>query len=92
MDFFTHRYLVHEKRRRMALDPVAHFHLNGGAVVWRLNWLADVSPLGFQNSYGLMCNYGYGLQDLTHNSDSYRMTGEIATSDSVQKLLPLHHE
>ena len=81
------RYLVQEKRRSRALDPVAHFHLSGGASVWRLNWLADLSPLGLQNSCGIMCNYHYCLQQLNVNSDSYRVTGRVARSDSVQALL-----
>lgn len=31
-------YLVGERRRRLALDPVANFHLRNGAQLWRLNW------------------------------------------------------
>lgn len=32
------RYLLIEKRRKYALDPVANFHLRNGAEVFRLNW------------------------------------------------------
>ena len=32
------RYLVHERRRNNALDPVANFHLRNGAQLWRINW------------------------------------------------------
>ena len=32
------RYLLVERRRRNALDPVANFHLCNGAEVWRINW------------------------------------------------------
>ena len=78
---------MNEKHRGKALDPVARFHLNSGASVWRLNWLADVSPLGLQNSFGLMCNYLYALPDLVRNSDSYQVTGTIARSANVQGLL-----
>jgi malonyl-CoA decarboxylase len=81
------RYLVREKRRSKALDPVAHFHLSGGSSVWRLNWLADTSPLGLQNSYGVMCNYHYRLPRLNVNSDWYRATGKVAVSDGVRDLL-----
>jgi len=35
----------------------ANFHLKNGAVMWRLNWLADVSPRGVANSCGMMINY-----------------------------------
>lgn len=33
------RYLLTEKRRKYALDPVANFHLRNGAEVFRLNYL-----------------------------------------------------
>lgn len=51
------RYLVHERRRRLALDPVANFHLRNGASVWRLNWRADLSERGCTGSFGIMVNY-----------------------------------
>jgi hypothetical protein len=31
-------YLLTERRRNFALDPVAHFHLRNGAQLWRINW------------------------------------------------------
>jgi malonyl-CoA decarboxylase len=31
-------YLLQERRRNFALDPVAHFHLRNGAQLWRINW------------------------------------------------------
>lgn len=31
-------YLLLERRRNYALDPVAHFHLRNGAQLWRINW------------------------------------------------------
>lgn len=34
----TARYLLAEKRRNLALDPVANFHLRNGAEVFRINW------------------------------------------------------
>lgn len=35
------RYLLTEKRRKYALDPVANFHLRNGAEVFRLNYLVS---------------------------------------------------
>ena len=32
------RYLIRERRRNHAIDPVANFHLRNGAELWRLNW------------------------------------------------------
>jgi hypothetical protein len=34
-------YLLTQKRRRFALDPVAHFHLKNGAWLWRINCRCD---------------------------------------------------
>ena len=33
------RYLLAEKRRGYALDPVANFHLRNGAEVFGINWM-----------------------------------------------------
>lgn len=38
---------------------IANFHLRNGAMMWRLNWAADLSPRGLKNSFGLMMNYRY---------------------------------
>lgn len=51
------QYLLRERRRGAALDPVANFHLRNGAAVARLNWLADPSARGLAGSLGLMVNY-----------------------------------
>lgn len=66
------------KRRGNALDPVAHFHLQNGATIGRLNWMADSSSNGLKRSYGLMVNYHYNLPDISKNSDAYRMDKTIA--------------
>ena len=58
-------YLVHEKTDGHARDRVAHFHLSNGARIERINWLADVSPKGIQQSSGLMVNYRYKEKDLS---------------------------
>ncbi|KAF9921039.1 hypothetical protein FBU30_008970 [Linnemannia zychae] len=53
------RYILLEKRRHLALDPVANFHLRNGACAHRLNWLGDASAKGMEESFGLMINYLY---------------------------------
>ena len=55
------RYLCLEKNGSSALNPVANFHLNNGATIWRINWMADVSFKGIDASLGLMVNYRYFL-------------------------------
>lgn len=76
------RYLLQEKKRGKALDPVANFHLQNGAVVERLNWMADRSEKGLSQSGGIMVNYVYKLDSIEQNVQSYFSTGHInATED-----------
>lgn len=79
-------YLYAEKRRGYALDSVANFHLKNGAVMWRINWLADRSPRGLSNSCGIMVNYRYFLEDCETNSRRYLETMKILSSDDVTYL------
>ncbi|OAO97105.1 hypothetical protein AXX17_AT4G06120 [Arabidopsis thaliana] len=53
------RYLLQEKKRGKALDSVANFHLQNGAMVERINWMADRSEKGIRQSGGIMVNYVY---------------------------------
>jgi malonyl-CoA decarboxylase len=69
-----------------ALDPVAHFHLSNGARVEQLNWLADLSPKGLQQSAGIMVNYLYRLGDIEANHAAYREEGRVIASSSVRGL------
>jgi malonyl-CoA decarboxylase len=53
-------YLIEEKRSSgTARDSVAHFHLNNGARIEQLNWLANTSSRGLEESAGVMLNYCY---------------------------------
>ncbi|KAI1890039.1 hypothetical protein AGOR_G00169110 [Albula goreensis] len=80
-------YLYGEKRRGYALNPVANFHLQNGATMWRLNWQADTSPRGIGNSCGIMVNYRYFLQETSSNRASYLQNKAIAASDQVLSLV-----
>ncbi|XP_032669378.1 malonyl-CoA decarboxylase, mitochondrial-like isoform X2 [Odontomachus brunneus] len=79
-------YLYKEKRRGYALNNVANFHLRNGAVMWRINWLADPSPRGVANSCGIMVNYRYFLDECEKNSRNYIEHFVINASDSVINL------
>ncbi len=81
------RYLVLEKQRGRAPDPVANFHLNNGARLERINWLADVSAKGLRDSAGIMVNYRYRLADVERNHEAYRETGKTAHSAALKPLL-----
>jgi malonyl-CoA decarboxylase len=81
------RYLLVEKNPRgQALDPVAHFHLTNGARLERLDWLADLSPKGLQQSAGLMINYVYRLHEIEVNHEAYTAAGRIAASGMLTRL------
>lgn len=66
---------------------LGNFHIRNGALMWRLNWLADVSARGMDNSFGLMMNYRYVLEDVDKNNQQYLLTGAVAASP--QFLQPL---
>ena len=82
------QYLLHEKGRgNRAVDPVAHFHLTNGARVERINWLADTSEKGLQQSAGMMVNYLYRLDHIEPNHEAYRGEGKVAASAAVRHSL-----
>lgn len=80
-------YLYGEKHRGYALNPVANFHLQNGAVMWRINWMADTSPRGITASCGMMVNYRYFLEDTVSNSAEYLWTKHIKASEQVLSLV-----
>nr|XP_033799701.1 malonyl-CoA decarboxylase, mitochondrial [Geotrypetes seraphini] len=80
-------YLYGEKHRGFALNPVANFHLQNGAVMWRINWMADTSPRGVTLSCGMMVNYRYFLQDTSTNSARYLRMKHIEASEQVLNLV-----
>lgn len=81
------QYLVHEKKRGRALDPVANFHLNNGARVERINWLADISEKGMRESAGMMVNYLYKLDEIESNHEVYRETAVAKASGIVMNAM-----
>jgi len=81
------QYLLEEKKRDRALDPVANFHLSNGARLEKVNWLADLTATGMERSYGIMVNYFYELSDIEKNHEDYVTRGHIVVSRSVKSLL-----
>ncbi|CAF3017145.1 unnamed protein product [Rotaria socialis] len=83
-------YLTQVKHSKTgyARDPVANFHLRNGAVVWRLNWLADRSERGWKQSLSMMVNYRYYTFDkIDRNSIDYIDKQKIQVDEQVSKLL-----
>lgn len=68
------------------IDAVARFHLGNGASVGRINWAADLSAKGLEQSCGLMVNYLYEPDKLDANRLRLE-EGNPSMSREVQRLL-----
>ncbi|KAL0328757.1 UNVERIFIED_CONTAM: Malonyl-CoA decarboxylase, mitochondrial [Sesamum calycinum] len=83
------RYLLQEKKRGKALDSVGNFHLQNGAMIGRINWMADRSEKGLRQSAGVMVNYIYKVDHIEENAQSYFSKGEIQASDEFRAYLEM---
>lgn len=81
------RFLLQEKKRGKALDSVANFHLQNGAMVERINWMADRSEKGLSQSGGIMVNYVYRLDHIEEYAHSYFSNGEIHASSDLHRCI-----
>lgn len=68
-----------------AQDPVARFHLNNGARLEQINWMADPSKRGLRQSLGMMVNYLYDPNAIEANHDRF-VHGRIAASRQVTSI------
>ncbi len=75
-----------DERGKRSLDRVAHFHLDNGARIERINWFGDISKRGIEQSAGIMVNYRYVLEDIEKNHEAYSATGEAALAPEVKRL------
>ena len=80
------RYLLEARRGDKPVDTVARFHLGNGARVERLNWMADKSDKGLQQSWGMMVNYLYDPEHIEANLEDFAAKGRIAASSGVRRL------
>jgi malonyl-CoA decarboxylase len=81
-------FLSARTQRGGVIDPVARFHLGNGARLERLNFLGDPGENGIKQSWGLMVNYLYALNQIETNHEAYAERSEVAASNQVRKLLP----
>jgi malonyl-CoA decarboxylase len=82
-------YFLHARNARGSpLDSVARFHLGNGARLERLNFLADTSEKGIGQSYGLMVNYRYDIDDIEKNHEAYAEGRTVVASSAVKRLVP----
>ena len=82
------RYLVHAKAPGNApFDRVARFHLGNGARLEWVNAAADPSVRGRENSWGVMVNYRYDLNEIERNHEAFANNGEVVFSTRMRRLL-----
>jgi malonyl-CoA decarboxylase len=77
---------IKDPRTGNARDPVANFHLRNGAVIWRLNWLADRSEKGWKQSLSMMVNYRYFIDNIDRNSIDYIDKQTVQVDQQVLQL------
>ena len=82
-------YLLNVRQKGELIDPVARFHLANGAALEQINWAADSSAAGLEQSLGIMVNYVYRLGDIEKNHELFFAQGEVVASAAVRKLAQL---
>ena len=80
-------YLTQANQLKFRIDPVARFHLGNGAGLERVNWLANASPAGMRESFGIMVNYLYDPETIEANHEQFTRDNEVVRSKSVEALL-----
>ncbi len=80
-------YLMRAKARVLPLDPVARFHLGNGARLERINWRGDISAKGVRQSFTLMVNYLYRLDQVERNHESFVNDKQVVASRAVEQLV-----
>ncbi len=80
-------YLLEKNARNEPLDPVARFHLKNGAILDRINPMADTSEKGLQQSFGIMVNYVYDLAKVEDNHEAYMKNQQVVCSAQITKLI-----
>ena len=81
-------YLVKAKSRGQPACPVERFLLGNGATLEHINWMADKSVNGLQQSAGLMVNYLYDKSTLAQNHEKFTQEDIVVYSNDVKNLLP----
>lgn len=81
------KYFTVKREDGQPIDAVARFHLRNGARLERIDWLADISPKGLQQSAGIMVNYRYEPDELERNHEAYISKGAVPMSAEVRALV-----
>jgi malonyl-CoA decarboxylase len=80
-------FLRARTRAGTPVDQVARFHLGNGARLERINFLADLSERGLEQSHGLMVNYLYELDDIEKNHEAYAQQRTVIAANAVKRLV-----
>jgi len=80
-------YVRARNGRGLPFDPVARFHLGNGARLEQLDWLGDTSERALLQSYGLMVNYLYELENIEKNHEAYAQQRIVVAAKSVTRLI-----
>ena len=78
-------YLMHQTPEARG-DAVGKFHLSNGATLHQINWAADLSKKGLQQSGGLMVNYLYELDKVEEQHEAFSHK-TVSCSRGVEKLV-----
>jgi len=78
-------YLMHKTPETRG-DAVGKFHLSNGATLHQINWAADLSKKGLQQSGGLMVNYLYELDKVEEQHEAFS-NRTVRFSRGVEKLV-----
>jgi malonyl-CoA decarboxylase len=78
-------YLMHKTPEARG-DAVGKFHLSNGATLHQINWAADLSKKGLQQSGGLMVNYLYELDKVEEQHEAFSQK-KVSFSRAVDKLV-----
>ncbi|OWZ24316.1 Malonyl-CoA decarboxylase [Phytophthora megakarya] len=81
------RYILFERKQDKILDPVANFHLQNGAQVEQINFMADTTPSALASALGMMINYRYCMTSIDVTSVSYKRKSLAAVSPAAARLV-----
>ena len=68
-------------------EKVLIVDVTNGARLERINFLADTSPKGLEESASMMVNYLYKWSDIEKNHEAYSEDGTVRKSSQVSNLL-----
>ena len=78
-------FFVSNRQDSLPNDPVARFHIGNGAILENINFQADLSKKGFNQSLCFMVNYSYDLNEVEKNHEKYVVDKKINTSKKLLK-------